>query len=160
VLCVSVTLNGVPQLVAGALSVESIEASVGLCPELKEAWLRIAGVIFPDGQPPADAHVHILSPTLTASAKTTRRAPSPIVPHVQDGRRRTSPRKSNDIARTISTFRGIGIRRQCSRAAAFSATKADTEPSCLARSRSAPDAVAGNPHLAHDLVPREQTFPQ
>jgi hypothetical protein len=42
--------------IAGAPAAESIEASVGLYPGFKEAWLRIVGTISPEGQPPADAH--------------------------------------------------------------------------------------------------------
>jgi hypothetical protein len=55
-LCVSVTLNGVPLAIAGAPTAESIEASVGFYPGFNEAWLRIVGTILPEGQPPADAH--------------------------------------------------------------------------------------------------------
>ena len=55
-LCVSVTLNGAPLATAGASTAESIEASVGLYPGFKEAWLRIVGTVLPEGQPPADAH--------------------------------------------------------------------------------------------------------
>ena len=54
-ICVSVTLNGVPQTVAGALSAQSIEASVGVYPELKEAWLRVVGEIDQRDQPIAYA---------------------------------------------------------------------------------------------------------
>lgn len=54
-LCIGVSLNGVPQIVAGAPSAESIEASVGLYPGFQEAFLRITGTILPNDQPPADA---------------------------------------------------------------------------------------------------------
>jgi hypothetical protein len=53
---ISVTLNGLPQTVAGALSAESIEASVGVYPGLEEAWLRVVGEIDQGAQPSAHAH--------------------------------------------------------------------------------------------------------
>ena len=56
VICVSVTLNGVPQTIAGAPSAQSIEASVGVYPELKEAWLRVVGETDQGDQPSAYAH--------------------------------------------------------------------------------------------------------
>jgi len=54
-LCVSVTLNGVPQTIAGAPSAESIEASVGVYPGLGEAWLRVHGETDQGDQPSAQA---------------------------------------------------------------------------------------------------------
>ena len=54
-ICVSVTLNGVPQTIAGAPSAQSIEASVGIYPQLSEAWLRVVGEIDEGVQPIAYA---------------------------------------------------------------------------------------------------------
>ena len=54
-LCVNVAVNGAKQVIAGDPLAESIEATVGVYPGLKECWLRIVGTILPDAQPPADA---------------------------------------------------------------------------------------------------------
>ena len=54
-ICVSVTLNGVPQTIAGSPSAESIEASVGVYPGFQEAWLRVVGETEQGDQPSAYA---------------------------------------------------------------------------------------------------------
>lgn len=55
-ICVSVSINGVPQTIAGASSAQSIEASVSIYPELREGWLRVVGETDQGDQPSAHAH--------------------------------------------------------------------------------------------------------
>ena len=55
-ICVSVSLNGVLQTIAGAPTAQSIEASVGIYPELQEVWLRVVGETDQGDQPLAYAH--------------------------------------------------------------------------------------------------------
>ena len=55
-ICVSVSINGVPRTVAGALSAQLIEASVSIYPGLQEGWLRVVGETDQGDQPQAHAH--------------------------------------------------------------------------------------------------------
>ena len=55
-ICLEVEVNGEGRVVAGATSAESVLASVGIYPGIKESWLRVTGDIYPNNEPVANAH--------------------------------------------------------------------------------------------------------
>lgn len=55
-ICISVTVNGVPLTIAGAPSAQSIDAALSLYPELQEGWLRVVGETDEGNEPSAHAH--------------------------------------------------------------------------------------------------------
>jgi hypothetical protein len=96
VICVEVSLNGVPLTIAGEPSAESIEASVGVYPGFNESWLRVTGETTPTKQPPA--HAQWASATLKIGDVVQFRlieSSEPSVPQL--GRADTSVAASDDI---------------------------------------------------------------
>jgi hypothetical protein len=54
-LSLEVAVNGVRVTTAGVIDAEKIEAAVTICPGISESWVRVAGDVIPDKNPPADA---------------------------------------------------------------------------------------------------------
>jgi hypothetical protein len=54
-LCLSVEINGEVTTVAGAVSAETVTASVEIFPSVGESWLRVSGDVVSDDVPCADA---------------------------------------------------------------------------------------------------------
>lgn len=50
-----VEVNGDRVVTAGVEGADKIDATVTICPGIKESWVRVAGEVVPDSNPPADA---------------------------------------------------------------------------------------------------------